>query len=116
MKTEIIIGNLLRAGVIISAVVTLAGGILYLIQYSGSTAGYAVFCGTSPELCAVSGIIKSALRLDSKAIIQTGVLLLLATPFARVLFSVIIFVRQRDYTYIIVSLTVLTVLMYSMSR
>ena len=46
------------------------------------------------------------------AIIQLGILLLIATPIARVLFAIIGFAIERDRLYIVVSLTVLAVLMF----
>ncbi|WP_442939846.1 DUF1634 domain-containing protein [Nostoc sp.] len=43
-----------------------------------------------------------------------GLLLLIATPIARVIFSLFAFVRQRDLTYIIVTSIVLIELIYSL--
>jgi uncharacterized membrane protein len=48
-------------------------------------------------------------------VIQLGLLLLLATPVARVAFSVLAFACQRDKVYVIVTLIVLGVLIYSMA-
>ena len=47
-KIEQIVGNLLRAGVLLSAVVVLCGGVLYLIQYGHAPADYRVFRGEPP--------------------------------------------------------------------
>ena len=43
-------------------------------------------------------------------------MLLIATPIARVLFSVVAFALQRDRTYVVVTLIVLAVLLYSLIR
>jgi len=51
---------------------------------------------------------------NSAAIIQAGVILLIATPVARVVFAVIGFAIERDRLYVAVSLTVLAVLMASL--
>ena len=55
-----------------------------------------------------------ALALHARAIIQLGLLLLIATPVARVVFSVYAFARQRDWVYVVVTLIVLGVLLYSL--
>ena len=58
--------------------------------------------------------MKSALSLSSGGIIQAGLLLLIATPVARVVFSVFAFALQRDRTYVFVTLIVLGILLYSL--
>ena len=47
--------------------------------------------------------------------IQLGLLLLIATPVARVAFSVFVFMNQRDRTYVAITLIVLTVLLVSLT-
>ena len=46
--------------------------------------------------------------------IQLGLLLLIATPVARVAFSLVAFIRQRDRTYIVITTIVLGLLLYSL--
>jgi uncharacterized membrane protein len=46
---------------------------------------------------------------------QLGLLLLIATPVARVAFSVFAFALQRDRLYVVVTLAVLGVLAFSMT-
>ncbi|HZT76267.1 MAG TPA: DUF1634 domain-containing protein [Vicinamibacterales bacterium] len=48
-------------------------------------------------------------------VVQVGLLLLIATPIARVVFSVVGFSRQRDWLYVAVTLTVLALLLYSLA-
>jgi uncharacterized membrane protein len=114
-KVEGIVGNLLRSGVIASAFIVLAGGIIYLIRYGGNPPDYSMFRGEPAEFRSVGGILKVALALRSRGLIQLGLLLLIATPVARVAFSVIAFVLQRDRIYIVVTLVVLGVLVYSLA-
>jgi len=113
-KTEYIIGNLLRAGVTLAAIVVLAGGILYLVRYGHSPADYRVFRGEPTDLRHVSGIVRDALALHSRGIIQLGLLLLIATPVARVAFAVFAFAAEGDKMYVVVSLIVLAILMFSL--
>ena len=49
-----------------------------------------------------------------RGLIQLGLLLLIATPIARVVFSVAGFARQRDWLYVAITLIVLTLLGYSL--
>jgi uncharacterized membrane protein len=65
-------------------------------------------------LRSVSGIVTDALSLQARGIIQLGLLLLVATPVARVAFSAFAFAQQRDRTYVMVTLSVLAVLVYSL--
>jgi uncharacterized membrane protein len=114
-KIDQIISILLRSGVLISALVVLGGGIFYLILYGATLPDYGVFRGEPADLRSVSGIVKDVLSFDSRGIIQFGLLILVATPVARVVFSILAFALQRDRTYVIVTLIVLAVLLYSLA-
>lgn len=113
-QVEKVMGNLLRAGIILAASVVLIGGILYLIRYGATVPDYRVFRGEPADLRSVSGILSDAIRLRSRGLIQLGLLLLVATPVARVVFSVFAFARERDLIYVTLTLIVLGVLFYSL--
>ena len=113
-RIENIVGNLLRVGVLLSAVVVLCGGILYLIQYGHAPADYRVFHGEPTDLKSVSGIVRAAIALHSRGIIQLGLLLLIATPVARVAFSIFGFIEEKDRLYVIFTVLVLLILLYSL--
>jgi uncharacterized membrane protein len=108
------LGTLLRGGVILSAAVTLIGGIMYLAAHGSEPATFHTFTGEPEELRTVGGVIAGVARGDSKSIIQLGVLLLIGTPIARVFMSVIGFARERDWMYVACSLLVLSLLIYSL--
>ena len=111
---ETVIGNLLRAGVLLSAGVVLSGGILYLWNNGRATVDLATFRGEPRELRQLGAIVSGAFELDSRAIIQVGLLLLIATPVARVAFSIWAFAAERDWTYVVITTIVLVVLLYSL--
>jgi uncharacterized membrane protein len=113
-KTEAIIGTLLRAGVTLAALVVLAGGMFYLVQHGGELADYRVFRGEPSDLRHVGGIVRDAVTLRSRGIIQLGILLLIATPIARVAFAAFAFAAGRDKMYVAFTLIVLTILIYSL--
>jgi uncharacterized membrane protein len=108
------LGILLRTGVLISAVVVLGGGILYLIHAGSGLPHYRVFRGEPADLRSVPGILKDACSLRPAGLIQLGLLLLIATPVTRVAFSVLAFALKRDQTYVIVTLIVFALLVYSL--
>ena len=102
-----LIGGLLRAGVIVSAAVTLAGGVWHLAQFGSALPNYRIFRGEPAELRSVGGVLKGVAAGHSADLIQLGLLLLIATPVARVAFSVYAFAAQRDQTYVVITLIVL---------
>ena len=108
-------GDLLRVGVIVAAIVVLAGGSCLSCPIWGDTPDYRVFHGEPADLRSVSGIVTDALELRSRGIIQLGLLLLLATPVARVVFSIFAFAHQRDLTYVLITSIVLVILLYSLA-
>jgi len=114
-KVETIMGNLLRAGVMLAAAVVLAGGLIYLLRHGAAQPGYHVFRGEPADLRSIRGIVAEAVTLRGRGIIQLGLLLLIATPIARVAFSVYAFARQGDRIYIVVTLIVLTLLLYGLA-
>lgn len=113
-KVERIVGNLLKLGVASAAAVVLAGAVFSLARHGGSAPDYHVFRGEPADLRGIGGILTDARSLGGRGLIQLGLLLLLATPVARVAFTVFAFARQRDWTYVAVALFVLAVLLYSL--
>ena len=118
-KLEVAIGRMLQTGVLLSALVILIGGILYLRQASGPGASvqrpdYTHFHGVSQELRSPARIVRSALHGRPEGLIQLGLLMLIATPIVRVVVAAGGFLLERDQMYFWVSLTVLAVLLYSL--
>jgi len=107
------LGNLLRIGVLISAAIVVFGWGFHLAQHGTAAPNYGNFIGEPAGLCHISGIVRGAVNLDPDALIQLGLLLLLATPVARVAFSVLAFVCQKDWIYVVFTLLVLAILVYS---
>lgn len=109
------IGNLLRWGVSSAALLVLAGGTLYLTGPSASASSrFSHFQGESAGLQHVSRVILRALHGESEAIIQAGILVLIATPVARVLFATVSFAQAKDWIYVCISSIVLVLLLWSL--
>ncbi|HNV85893.1 MAG TPA: DUF1634 domain-containing protein [Candidatus Omnitrophota bacterium] len=113
-KIEQMLGNLLRTGVIAAGIIVLTGGIIYLARYGAQLPDYKIFRGEPEYLKTVSGIVRAALSGSRRGLIQLGLLALIATPVARVAFSIFAFIRQKDYFYIAVTAGVLSILIYSL--
>ncbi len=112
-RMDNLVGNLLRAGVILAAVVILTGAVLFLLKHGGDYSRHDVFHGVPRELRHFNIIIADALEWKGEAIIQLGLIILMATPVARVLLSAIIFALQRDRMYVVITLIVLALLLGS---
>ena len=111
---EEIVGTLLRVGVSLSAFVVAIGAAIYLARHGREPANYRVFHGEPSDLRSLSGIVRDAFRLRGRGIIQLGLLLLIATPVARVAFSIWGFAEEHDRLYMIFTGIVLIVLLYSL--
>ncbi len=108
------IGMLLRIGMLASAAVILLGGVAFLIRHGRSTIDYRAFHGAPPGLNTLAGIASGAMHGHALAIVQLGLVMLIATPIARVVFSVYAFLSERDYLYVVISSIVLVVLISSL--
>ena len=113
-RVERILGALLQSGVIISGLVVLVGGILYLLRYAHVTVHYENFDAERESVRSLTSVANSALHGDGRAIIQCGLLLLIATPVARVVFSIFAFALEKDRLYVVLTVIVFLILMYSL--
>lgn len=113
-KIETIIGNLLRAGVMISALVVFLGGVVYLTRHGSARVDYSVFRSEPDDLRCVKGIGIRAVSFSGRGIIQLGLLLLIATPVARVIFSIAGFAKEGDRMYVAFGSLVLVILLFSL--
>ena len=113
-ELEQIIGNLLRAGVVLAAVVVLVGGVLYLFQHGAGKPDYHTFHEPPSRIRSLKGVAQDALALHSRGIIQLGLLLLVLTPVSRVAFSAVGFMAEGDKMYVVITLIVLAVLLFSL--
>lgn len=114
-RVEQVMGNLLRIGVITSALVVFLGGLLYLVHDGRQPAPeLREFHGQPEQLRRPVSIFREAAALEPRSLIMLGLLLLIATPVARVIFSIAAFALQRDRLYVLFTLLVLAVLLYSL--
>ena len=113
------IGKLLRYGVMLSCAITLFGGVIYLFQHKGVMVDYSpvptgMAFGVEDYLRELNTIFPRMLSFDGAAIIQFGVLVLIATPIIRVAFSAFSFLIEKDYLYVVITLIVLAIILANM--
>lgn len=111
---ERIISRLLFFGVLFSTTLVVIGGIRYLVRHYADPVELHYFHGEPNNLRYPREIIIEGIKGKPLRTIQLGILLLLITPLARVIFSVYAFYRQKDYLYLVFTLIVLTVLLASL--
>ena len=113
-RIELILGNLLRAGVLFSAAIVLWGACIYLFRHAHEPADYRVFKGEPSEFRTIPGVMQSVIDSRGRGWIQLGLLFLIATPIVRVAFSIVGFAMERDRMYVVFTLIVLAILLYSL--
>jgi uncharacterized membrane protein len=115
-RMEAIMGRLLQVGVTLASVVMLLGAAIYLLKNHAAVADYRVFVSEPEALRDAGRLREQVIHGDAAALIQLGVLLLVATPVARVICAFVAFLVEHDWLYVAISLLVLCVLLYSLLR
>ena len=109
-----LIGQVLRYGVLISGAVAIIGGIWYLFQHGSGIPHYTTFNGEPAGYTSLSGILKGLGQGSATEIIQLGVVILIATPILRIVFSLLAFILEKDRLYVLITLIVLSIILFSM--
>ena len=94
---ERVIGQLLRYGVIISSLIVTAGGIIYLFRHGAEPPLFSVFNGEPDKMKRLGPMWQSILRGEGRPLIMLGLCVLIATPIARIAFSIIGYLLEKDY-------------------
>lgn len=106
MEVELIVSKMLRIGVFLAAAVIIIGLLQYLITGESGYPG-----DTFP--ITVSGIFEGLLQLKAMAIIETGLMLLILTPVFRVFVSLFVFIAEKDYRFVGITVVVFIILVAS---
>jgi uncharacterized membrane protein len=106
--------DLLRLLTITAGMVISLGGILLLARHGDAVAQFHNFAGQPSSLRLVPLITAGAFHGHALAMIQFGILLLIATPVVRVAFIGIGYAVERDWLYLTVAIIVLVVLASSL--
>lgn len=106
---ETAITLLLRVGVVLSAVIIVIGMAVTMVHHPEYFSSRQVLGYPNTLLEVASGVLHG----QGPAIMMAGLLVLIATPVARVALSVVIFIFERDRLYIAITATVFVILMFS---
>jgi uncharacterized membrane protein len=109
--TSVIIGWILRGGVILSATIILIG-LLLLVFHPGGLPQLAVSLRAFPHT--MQQVWSGLLVLRPQAVIALGLLLLIVTPVITVITSVVAFALERDPRSVAIALVVLAILIMSL--
>ena len=109
-----VVGKLLRVGVLSACFVATVGGIMFLIVHRSEVSDFTQFRGAPEYLRSLNGIYDGVLSFDARAIIQAGVIILIATPILRVALSIFAFALERDYLYVVITVIVLSIISIGM--
>jgi uncharacterized membrane protein len=115
-ELDISVAGMLRFGVTLSTLVVLAGGLLSMRHPWSAIPDYSHFQAGDISLRTIPGIFHGALRLHAQSVMQLGLIVLIATPVARVVFCVVGFARQRSRLYVAISCAVLIILLFSLAN
>jgi uncharacterized membrane protein len=113
-RMEVLMGNILRYGVLVSGLFVFSGAIIYLVQHGNEKPQYHLFSGEPFRFINLKQIFKNTVEGKARSIIQLGLLLLIATPIARIVFSIIGFIFEKDYLYVTITGIVLLVIVGSL--
>ncbi|WP_312078883.1 DUF1634 domain-containing protein [Chryseobacterium sp.] len=107
------VGNLLRLGVILAVTTSIVGFVKLFLEGFKMPRKYTMLnMGTSSEK--VWGHFWDTLcKGEGMAIIQLGILMLIFTPLMRIVFALIGYLKEKDYTYVIISSIVLAIMAIS---
>lgn len=103
----LLIGHIMRIGVIFAAIVMLIGLLLLFIRHGGGHATKDFFPTT------LTGIVTGICALKPAAIMMGGLFLLLLTPVLRVVVSIYSFIKEKDMLYVVLTTIVLLILIFS---
>ncbi|MEE1884876.1 DUF1634 domain-containing protein [Pedobacter flavus] len=112
---QIILGTLLRVGVISSMVIVTIGCVMYLFEHAHETVNYSEFRIDFNTYDSIPKIYRDLMLFKSSAIIQFGILLLIFTPILRIIFSIYSFILEKDYLYVVIGLIVLSIILLSLN-
>lgn len=117
-RVEIIISNLLRAGVTISILTIMVGMVLTFSHHpeyrsSQDSLRKLLRPGATEFPTSISEVASGLAGFQGRAVVVLGVLLLIVTPILRVLASALAFAYEKDWRFVMITLVVLLFLAIS---
>lgn len=113
-RMELLIGEVLSIGLLLSVLIVLIGGIFYLIQNANLLIHYQVFQQESNTVLSFSQWWNQKNDFPAQSIILLGFFILVLTQVIRVILTAFMFLIRREYIFTVISLFILGVLLYSL--
>lgn len=108
---QTIISAVLRNGVWLVLLFASIGGVLYVLQHGHEPVNYSVFIEKEQTIGEIFSTVFNHIQLgEAEAIIFVSVLILFLTPLLRLLLSLVSFVLEKDYMYVVITLIVLSII------
>ncbi len=107
------VGNLLRMGVVLSVSVSLIGFIKLFLEGFKMPKHYEQLVHNTNTENIFREFWRSLSHFEGMGFIQLGILFLIFTPVMRVLFALIGYLKEGDFTYVIISFIVLCIITFS---
>jgi uncharacterized membrane protein len=116
-RVEILISTLLRVGVVTSLTVVVLGTLLSFVHHPDYVSSKAELSRLTKPGAAfphtISEVIEGVRRLQGRAVVMAGLMLLIGTPVLRVAVSIIAFVYEGDWIFMVITSIVLALLLLS---
>lgn len=108
------VSKVLRYGTIISAAVLALGLVVLLLNEPSQVPGTVqsmLSSGFGAPTLSPTALLSGLASGNPLNVLEVGTLVLLATPIARVAASVVLFLREKDITYVAITVLVLAMLL-----
>jgi uncharacterized protein len=107
-RGEAAVARVLSVGAFLSTLIMLVG--VLLMAFRGNVRGV-----SGSHFVKLHELLPQLAHFNADAVTELGVLLLLMTPVARIVISVIGFAMERELKYLLISLGVLAVVLFSIA-
>jgi uncharacterized membrane protein len=98
-------------GVVLSALIILAGLALFLVRGPGTGESLKALVDQQKTAADLGAILRGIGHGDGKSLIQLGLFILILTPISRVALSLFFFLKERDLVFVAITTVVLLVLL-----
>lgn len=110
---ENILAKLMMSGILLATTLVMTGSIVYLYQHGHELIQYHTFHSEPKNLISFTAIFRDALHFSALAMIQLGLYILVLVQVLRVVLTLGYFLVLRDRAFVLLSVFILAVLVYS---
>jgi len=112
-KIEDLISIILTIGIVISCLLVLVGGILFLSQHTGENISLVSLQTTHYTPTSFKQVLQNVFSFSANAIIELGLFALVITQIVRVGLLALFYFYQKDSKFTLISFFIFSLLIYS---